>query len=90
MGENQSPDLTFLVISRKVTGAFEIRIQKLVPHLETHLVPTFDAPTNANSVSEGRHYGHPALSGKVTGVSKIRFQIFVPHPEKHQESTSHT
>ncbi|GFV92465.1 hypothetical protein TNCV_3950751 [Trichonephila clavipes] len=45
-------------------------------------VPTFDAPTPASSVPEGRHYGHPALSSQVTEFFKIRFHILVLHPEK--------
>ncbi|GFV99549.1 hypothetical protein TNCV_5079131 [Trichonephila clavipes] len=74
------------VISSYVTGAPEIQIQILVPHIEMHPVTTFVAPTPASSVSEGVHYGRPALSDKIMGISKIRFQISVPHPEKHQSS----
>ncbi|GFV36735.1 hypothetical protein TNCV_2649791 [Trichonephila clavipes] len=61
---------------------FEIRIQILVPHPETHPVLTFDAPASAISVPEGRNYSRPALSGKVIGT-QIRFKILIPHPEMH-------
>ncbi|GFU72695.1 hypothetical protein TNCV_193821 [Trichonephila clavipes] len=47
-------------------------------------VTTFVAATPVSSISEGVHYGRPALSDKILGTSKIRFQISAPHPEKHQ------
>ncbi|GFW38019.1 hypothetical protein TNCV_4632201 [Trichonephila clavipes] len=52
-----------------------------------HPVATFGAHTPASSISEGGHYGCPALCSKITGTSKIRFQIFIPYPEKHQVIT---
>ncbi|GFX57190.1 hypothetical protein TNCV_2964691 [Trichonephila clavipes] len=41
------------VVSRKIKGVSEIRIQILVLHSKMYLVPTFGVPTPANSVPEG-------------------------------------
>ncbi|GFU08227.1 hypothetical protein TNCV_3766641 [Trichonephila clavipes] len=54
-----------------VTRISEIQMQILVPHTEMHPETTLVAPTLASSVSEGVHYGNPALSDKIMVTSKI-------------------